>query len=192
MRQLPDCLVRRPSLTPAGFVGHDRTHVRPSPPRRSRRVTGRHRHPCARHRRRRSHAREHGRDPRHPSPVHRHRRHGPGLRGLGSCATSTRTSSIVDPRLPEVSDGMALIRRLRAMDPSVRDPRGRLVARPGAPALDAGADGFVRKTFKPGDLSARSVGAWTAGSEADESVRPRCRRASPRRLPDPVPCAERA
>jgi DNA-binding NarL/FixJ family response regulator len=60
---------------------------------------------------------------------------------------------ILDPRLPEVSDGMALIRRLRAMDPGTA-----ILAVGWSPdlehqALDAGADGFVRKTFKPGDLS---------------------------------------
>ena len=60
---------------------------------------------------------------------------------------------ILDPRLPEVTDGMALIRRLRAMDPGTA-----ILAVGWSPdlehqALDAGADGFVRKTFKPGDLS---------------------------------------
>lgn len=60
---------------------------------------------------------------------------------------------ILDPRLPEVSDGMALIRRLRAIDPETA-----ILAVGWSPelehqALDAGADGFVRKTFKPGDLA---------------------------------------
>ena len=60
---------------------------------------------------------------------------------------------VLDPRLPEVSDGMALIRRLRHLDPDVA-----ILAVGWSPdlehkALVAGADGFVRKTFKPGDLS---------------------------------------
>ena len=60
---------------------------------------------------------------------------------------------ILDPRLPEVTDGMALIKRLRTMDPETA-----ILAVGWSPdlehqALDAGADGFVRKTFKPGDLS---------------------------------------
>src|SRR3954471_8252724 len=60
---------------------------------------------------------------------------------------------VLDPRLPEVSDGMALIRRLRQLDAQVA-----ILAVGWSPdlenqALDAGADGFVRKTFKPGDLS---------------------------------------
>ncbi|HEY3334129.1 MAG TPA: response regulator transcription factor [Candidatus Limnocylindrales bacterium] len=60
---------------------------------------------------------------------------------------------VLDPRLPEVTDGMALIRRLRAMDPDIA-----ILAVGWSPdlehrSLDAGADGFVRKTFKPGDLA---------------------------------------
>lgn len=60
---------------------------------------------------------------------------------------------VLDPRLPEVSDGMALIRRLRQQDAAVA-----ILAVGWSPdlehqALDAGADAFVRKTFKPGDLS---------------------------------------
>ena len=60
---------------------------------------------------------------------------------------------ILDPRLPEVTDGMALIRRLRAINPETA-----ILAVGWSPdlehqALDAGADGFVRKTFKPGDLA---------------------------------------
>ena len=60
---------------------------------------------------------------------------------------------VLDPRLPEVSDGMALIRRIRQLDADVA-----ILAVGWSPdlehqALVAGADGFVRKTFKPGDLS---------------------------------------
>jgi DNA-binding NarL/FixJ family response regulator len=60
---------------------------------------------------------------------------------------------ILDPRLPEVSDGMALIGSLRSILPSVR-----ICVVGWSPdleheALANGADVFVRKTFKPGDLS---------------------------------------
>ena len=60
---------------------------------------------------------------------------------------------IIDPRLPELPDGIALIRRMRTINPSVR-----ILAVGWTPslehdALEAGADVFVRKTFKPGDLS---------------------------------------
>jgi len=61
---------------------------------------------------------------------------------------------ILDPRLPEVTDGISLIRRIRAAHPTVRilalgwssELEGGLVA--------AGADGFLRKTFKPAELTA--------------------------------------
>jgi DNA-binding NarL/FixJ family response regulator len=60
---------------------------------------------------------------------------------------------IVDPRLPDVRDGMALIRRLR-----ITHPEARILALGWSPEMEhdvlaAGADCFVRKTFKPGDLS---------------------------------------
>src|SRR3954468_24872072 len=87
---------------------------------------------------------------------------------------------ILDPRLPEVSDGMALIRRLRVLDPEVA-----ILAVGWAPelehtALEAGADCFVRKTFKPGDLSTaiarcmehRSDGAVGAADSASTDPRP--------------------
>jgi DNA-binding NarL/FixJ family response regulator len=60
---------------------------------------------------------------------------------------------ILDPRLPEPSGGAALIRRLRALAPEVH-----ILAVGGSPdleqtALQAGADTFVRKTFKPAELA---------------------------------------
>ena len=59
---------------------------------------------------------------------------------------------IVDPRLPDVSGGVALIRRIRAIDPAVH-----ILALGWSPDLEnatltAGAHGFMRKTLKPGDL----------------------------------------
>jgi len=95
---------------------------------------------------------------------------------------------ILDPRLPEVSDGMALVRRLRVLDPEVA-----ILVVGWAPelehtALEAGADCFVRKTFKPGDLSTaiarciehRSDGAVGAADSASTDPRP---------VPVPVPGA---
>jgi DNA-binding NarL/FixJ family response regulator len=61
---------------------------------------------------------------------------------------------IVDPRLPDVSDGIALIRRIRVIAPGAR-----ILALGWSPDLEldtraAGADGFLRKTFKPAELTA--------------------------------------
>jgi DNA-binding NarL/FixJ family response regulator len=69
---------------------------------------------------------------------------------------------IVDPRLPEVDGGIALITRLRAQMPSVR-----ILAMGWSDTLEAdviqgGADGFVRKTFRPTELVA-AVLATTQG-----------------------------
>lgn len=60
---------------------------------------------------------------------------------------------ILDPRLPELTGGVSLIRAIRAIDPA-----SRILALGWSPqleleALSAGADGFIRKTFKPGDLA---------------------------------------
>jgi DNA-binding NarL/FixJ family response regulator len=61
---------------------------------------------------------------------------------------------VIDPRLPDVTGGLALIRRLRATVPGVR-----IVALCSAEAMDGGqvaanVDGCVRKTFRPDDLMA--------------------------------------
>ena len=70
-------------------------------------------------------------------------------------ARSTRPDVVIlDPRLPDVSGGLALIRRIHAIDPEIR-----VLAVGWSPdlehqAITAGADCFVRKTFKPGDLAA--------------------------------------
>lgn len=60
---------------------------------------------------------------------------------------------ILDPRLPEIHDGMTLVRRMRAVHPGIR-----ICVVGWSPdlenqALAGGADGFIRKTFKPGDLA---------------------------------------
>ena len=73
---------------------------------------------------------------------------------------------IVDPRLPEIDGGVAFIRELRARMPGVR-----ILAMSWSDALehaamDGGADGFVRKTFRPTELLAAidaACGRATAG-----------------------------
>jgi DNA-binding NarL/FixJ family response regulator len=87
---------------------------------------------------------------------------------------------ILDPRLPEVSDGLALIRRIHLIDPEIR-----ILALGWSPdlehqAITAGADSFVRKTFKPGDLAAavaRCMGSRAVADPAGPENQP----------PDPSP-----
>jgi DNA-binding NarL/FixJ family response regulator len=72
---------------------------------------------------------------------------------LGFVGSTDPDVVILDPRLPDAADGLALIRRIRSVRPGVA-----ILAVGWAPELErdtiaAGADGFVRKTFKPGDLS---------------------------------------
>jgi DNA-binding NarL/FixJ family response regulator len=60
---------------------------------------------------------------------------------------------VLDPRLPEANGGLVLIRRLRALEPDLC-----ILALGGSPDLEqavlkAGADCFVRKTFKPAELA---------------------------------------
>ncbi len=60
---------------------------------------------------------------------------------------------IIDPRLPELTDGISLIKRIRAVRPAAR-----ILALGWSPELEhalvaAGADGFLRKTFKPVELT---------------------------------------
>jgi DNA-binding NarL/FixJ family response regulator len=64
---------------------------------------------------------------------------------------------IVDPRLPEVDAGLAFITRLRAVAPGVRILAMSWSDALEHTALDGGADGFVRKTFRPADLVAAIV-----------------------------------
>ncbi|MFL5777814.1 MAG: response regulator transcription factor [Chloroflexota bacterium] len=59
---------------------------------------------------------------------------------------------IVDPRLPEVDGGLAFIARVRRVAPGVR-----ILVMSWSDALehvarDGGADGFIRKTFRPSEL----------------------------------------
>jgi DNA-binding NarL/FixJ family response regulator len=60
---------------------------------------------------------------------------------------------IVDPRLPDAHDGMALIRRLRTTNPEARILAVGWSTEMEQDVLAAGATCFLRKTFKPGELS---------------------------------------
>jgi DNA-binding NarL/FixJ family response regulator len=64
---------------------------------------------------------------------------------------------IVDPRLPEVDSGIAFISRIRS-----RLPRVRILAMGWSDTLESavlesGADGFLRKTFRPSELVAAVI-----------------------------------
>ncbi len=61
---------------------------------------------------------------------------------------------MVDPRLPEVDAGLAFITHLRAVWPGVRILAMSWSDTLEPTALDGGADGFIRKTFRPNDLVA--------------------------------------
>ena len=60
---------------------------------------------------------------------------------------------VVDPRLPDLEGGLVAIRSIRSFDPEVRI----LAMGPSGPlemaAAEAGADAFVRKTFRPDELA---------------------------------------
>jgi two-component system, NarL family, response regulator DevR len=64
---------------------------------------------------------------------------------------------IVDPRLPEVDGGIAFITRLRAHLPSVRILAMGWSDSLESDIIDNGADGYVRKTFRPNELVAAVV-----------------------------------
>jgi len=66
---------------------------------------------------------------------------------------------VVDPRLPEVDGGIAFITRLRSELPAVRILAMSWSDSLESAALQSGADGFVRKTFRPTELTAAIVAA---------------------------------
>ena len=68
---------------------------------------------------------------------------------------------IVDPRLPEVDSGIDFIARLRGLAPHVRILAMSWSDTLESTAMRGGADGFVRKTFRPTELVAAIVA--TAG-----------------------------
>ena len=62
--------------------------------------------------------------------------------------------ALVDPRLPDLDTGLALIRRIHEVEPGVRvlvvcSPEFLDLA-----AAGQGVDGYLRKTFRPDDLTA--------------------------------------
>jgi DNA-binding NarL/FixJ family response regulator len=61
---------------------------------------------------------------------------------------------VVDPRLPEVDGGMSFIGELRACCPDIRVLAMSWSDALERPAMDGGAHGFVRKTFRPTELIA--------------------------------------
>ena len=66
---------------------------------------------------------------------------------------------IVDPRLPEVDGGIDFIARLRGLAPHVRILAMSWSDTLEPTAMRGGADGFVRKTFRPTELVAAIVAA---------------------------------
>jgi DNA-binding NarL/FixJ family response regulator len=66
---------------------------------------------------------------------------------------------IVDPRLPDVDGGIAFIAQLRSIAPGVRILAMSWSDTLEHAALSGGADGFVRKTFRPTELVAAIVAA---------------------------------
>jgi DNA-binding NarL/FixJ family response regulator len=73
---------------------------------------------------------------------------------------------LVDPRLPEVDVGTALIARLRVVSPGIRVLAMGWSDTLEHAALESGADGFVRKTFRPNDL----VGAVLAAGQRPDAA----------------------
>jgi DNA-binding NarL/FixJ family response regulator len=69
---------------------------------------------------------------------------------------------VVDPRLPEVDGGVSFIADLRATCPDVRVVAMSWSDALERPAIDGGAHGFVRKTFRPTELIAAIVAAGRA------------------------------
>jgi len=60
---------------------------------------------------------------------------------------------VLDPRLPEIAGGLSLIRAIHAIDPAIR-----VLVVGWSPEFEhdtlvAGANGFVRKTFRPSELA---------------------------------------
>jgi DNA-binding NarL/FixJ family response regulator len=75
---------------------------------------------------------------------------------------------MLDPRLPEIDDGLAFLKRLRAVAPDVRVVvMGTFDAQAQQP-LTAVADAFVRKTSRPTEL----VAAIEAASRRPRETRP--------------------
>ena len=69
---------------------------------------------------------------------------------------------IVDPRLPDVDAGTAFIGRLRELVPDTRVLAMSWSENLEHGGIDCGADGFVRKTFRPAELIAAIMAAGAA------------------------------
>jgi DNA-binding NarL/FixJ family response regulator len=84
---------------------------------------------------------------------------GAGQPGLAlDLAVATRPDVvIVDPRLPDVDAGTAFIGRLRELVPDARILAMSWSAQLEHGGIECGADGFVRKTFRPAELIAAIV-----------------------------------
>lgn len=78
---------------------------------------------------------------------------GTGTEAIALVKQSRPDVVVIDPRLPDLDAGLAVIRTIRSLDPDVRllamGPPGAIEAAVGS----AGADGFVRKTFRPDELA---------------------------------------
>jgi len=72
---------------------------------------------------------------------------------------------IVDPRLPDVADGMALISKLRARQPDLRILAMSWSDTLESAVIESGADGFLRKTFRPTELVAAVLAATRSADE---------------------------
>ena len=66
---------------------------------------------------------------------------------------------VVDPRLPELDGGVRFITSLRACCPGIRVVAMSWSDALERPAIDGGAHGFIRKTFRPTELIAAIVAA---------------------------------
>ena len=78
---------------------------------------------------------------------------------------------VVDPRLPDVAEGMAFVARLRALQPDVRILAMSWSDTLESAMLESGADGFIRKTFRPTELVAAVLAATRSLDEpASESA----------------------
>jgi two-component system, NarL family, response regulator DevR len=71
---------------------------------------------------------------------------------LGIVRASAPDVVIVDPRIEEADGGQALIGKVRAIDPSIRIVVMSWSGEAEAGALAAGADAFIRKTFRAREL----------------------------------------
>jgi DNA-binding NarL/FixJ family response regulator len=69
-------------------------------------------------------------------------------------ASSSPDVVMLDARLPDIDQGIGLIRRLRADAPGVRVVVMSWSNAPEDGLATCGADGFVRKTFRPSELFA--------------------------------------